>query len=568
MYIKLALIKEKKVMKNKFYFFDSEALKYFQKRIFFSITIFVFVFFIAFYRITDIMILSKSSDSKINFEQIIDRGSIYDRNGNLLSSTIKSHSLSVNPNNLNNFSDKIVLAEKLSTILFKPKDEILNSLNKKNNFVWLKRNISPKEHQAIIDLGEVALRTEHLSSEEKRRIYPYKNVASHVLGYTDTESYGLAGIERGLDKKLSNGEDIHLTIDINLQHSVRKELFNTIEKFSADSGIALIIDITNGEILSMNSIPDFDPNDRKTINQKNTFNRTIEANYEMGSVFKPITVAMGVDKGIIDSNMLFDVTKPIKGIQDFHPFKGSLNIKDCIVKSSNICTAKISKKIGSKNQKAFFNKIGFNKKLEFEILEAANPLGNKNNWGEIETMTIGFGHGFAITPLHLVSAYATLINDGYKIKPTLIRKTFNQTNTKVIKTETSKYITKLLRSVVIETEYTGPRVKVEGYEIGGKTGTAELIDKYGKYQKDKNMTSFVGVFPVSNPKYAVLAMIENPKKIEEENFSITGATVAAPLVKNIILRMIEILGIPKPQQKELLKADTTIDYDLVNNATF
>ena len=291
--------------------------------------------------------------------------------------------------------------------------------NQNNKFVWLKRNISPREHQNIMDLGEIGLKI----SKEKKRIYPYGNISSHVVGYTDIDGKGLSGIERGLDESLRKGVDVNLSIDINLQQAVRKELKKIIDKFSAESGMAIVIDITNGEIISLNSFPDFNPNNNKTFKKNNLFNRVIQGNYEMGSMFKPLTIAMGIDKEIINSEMTFDVSKPIKGIEDFHPFKGFYGVKDIIVNSSNIGTAKIASMIGKKNQIEFFSKIGFDDKINFEIKEAALPLGNKNNWGNLETMTIGFGYGFAVTPLHLVSAYSSLINDGNKTNPTLLKNT-------------------------------------------------------------------------------------------------------------------------------------------------
>lgn len=183
-------------------------------------------------------------------------------------------------------------------------------------------------------------------------------------------------------------------------------------------------------------------------------------------------------------------------------------------------------------------------------------------------MTIGYGHGFMVTPLHLISAYASLINDGKRLNPTFLKDNIEINKTQIIKHETSDYFIKLLRAVVLETEYTGPRVKIEGYEIGGKTGTAELINESGLYQKDMNLTSFIGVFPTSKPKYIVLAMVENPKKIKEENNNITGASVAAPLVKSIISRMIEILSIPRSNSIEILKADISPEYIKNHNVTF
>ena len=556
-------------MSKKYYIFDSDALINFHKRIFFSVIIFLFVFLVAFYRIADVMLLEKSINISNDTKQITERGNIYDRNGNLLSTTINSYSLSVNPKSLKN---KNLISEKLSLIISRPNEEIFNLLNEKKTFVWLKRNISPKEHQAIIDLGEVSLKTEHTKEEEIKRIYPHGNISSHVVGYVDIDGNGLAGIERGLNETLSKGKDVYLSIDIRLQSAFREELKKTIDKFSADSGSIVAIDITTGEIIALSSFPDFDPNNRKTFTENNKLNRIIGGNYEMGSTFKPITVAMGIDMNIINSETSFDVSKPIKRgkitINDFNPHNGFFTSKEIVVNSSNIGAAKIANKIGKKNQINFFKKIGFYEKIELEIIESVKPYTNPNHWGEIETMTIGYGHGFMVTPLHLISAYASLINDGKRLNPTFLKDNIEINKTQIIKHETSDYFIKLLRAVVLETEYTGPRVKIEGYEIGGKTGTAELINESGLYQKDMNLTSFIGVFPTSKPKYIVLAMVENPKKIKEENNNITGASVAAPLVKSIISRMIEILSIPRSNSIEILKADISPEYIKNHNATF
>ena len=563
-------------MKKKFYFFDSDALKNFHKRIFFSITIFCIVYVIAFYRIIDVTLLDKSINNNTQVDPIYERGNIYDRNGNLLSSSIQSFSLSVKPKNIKN---KNKLAEKLYPIIGIPKKEIIKLFNKKSNFVWIKRNISPQEHQSIINLGEVVLQTKHKEHEEIKRIYPYGNTGSHILGYTSISNIenkkieilkGKSGIERGLNNILEKGHNVNLSIDINLQQAVRNELNEIISKFSADSGFTIIMDVTNGEIIAMNSLPDFDPNNRKTFKNENLFNRPLEGNYEMGSVIKPITIAMAIDKEIISPETSFDVSKSISGIEDFEPYNGSYNVKEIIVNSSNIGTAQIANKIGKENQKEFFNKIDFNKKIDLEIKETAMPLGNINNWGKHETMRIGYGYAYSITPLHLVSAYATLVNGGKKINPTLLLNGNREISdiSQIIKTKTSSYFNKLLRAVILETKITGKKVKIDGYEIGGKTGTANLLNKYGVYQKGRNLTSFIAVFPISKPKYVILASIENPKKNEEMNYRLTGATVAAPLVKNIILKMIEILNISAPNMKEILKANISSIYINKNNATF
>ena len=265
-----------------------------------------------------------------------DRGKIYDRNGNLLSTNIITYSLYVNSKKIKN---KLDLSNKLSNIIKIDSKIIYKKLNSNKKFVYLKRNISPKEHQRIINLGEISLQTQ----TEKKRIYPFKNSSSHFVGYVDIDNNGRAGAEAGLDDVLKSGQDIYLTLNINLQNALRSELIKTIDKFSAESGTIITVDIENSEILSLNNYPDFDPNivSKSTLNQR--LNRALQSNYEMGSTFKPITIAMGIDNNLISKDMKFDVSNPIKNtIRDWEPCKCELNIKDIIVKSSNIGTAKIA----------------------------------------------------------------------------------------------------------------------------------------------------------------------------------------------------------------------------------
>ena len=541
-------------IKSKFLIFDSDALKNFHKRIFFSIIVFSCFYFLAIFRIADIMIFTPNivSFNKISIE--VDRGKILDRNGTLLSANINGYSLYVDPIKIKN---KLYLSKQLSNILTIDYNIIYKKLLLDKEFVYLKRNISPKEYQKVIKLGEINLKTH----PAKIRVYPHKNSASHIVGYVDIDNKGQAGIENAYDNILSSGIDIFLSIDINLQNAVRNELKKIVDKFSADSGIAIIFNIKNGQLLSLNNYPDFNPNNINLFNNENFKNMAFQSNYEMGSTFKPLTIAMGIEYKIIKKEMSFDVSKPIKNkIHDYHPFKGSLNIKEIIVKSSNIGTAKIAKKIGKEKQIDFFKKIGFFDRIESNFKEAALPLGNQNNWGELETMTIGYGHGFAITPMHLALAYMAVLNDGKKIKAKfLLNESDHKTNT-IISKSTSNYIKELLRAVVNETEYTGPRVKIDGYDVGGKTGTAELIKANGVYDKNANRTLFVGSFPMFDPKFLIVTVINNPKKIKSENNNITGASVNAPLVKNIILRIIEIFNIPQLSSQQILKAAITNNY--------
>ena len=544
-------------MSTKLKIFDSDALINFHKRIFFSIIVFSCFYFIAVFRITDIMVINSNN---IELTQSIlekNRGKIYDRNGYLLSTNIKNYSLFANTLKINKKNE---LSQKLSLILNLDNKLILNKLKTKKKFVYLKRNISPKEHKKIIELGEINIQTH----KEIKRVYPFQNTASHFIGYVDIDNIGKAGIERSFNESLSNGKDIITSIDIHLQNAIQIELKKTIEKFKAESGTSIVMNIKNGEILALNNFPDFDPNNLNKANSNQLLNRALQSNYEMGSTFKPITVAMGIDDNSIYKDNIFDVSKPINNISDYHPFDGFLGIKGIIVKSSNIGTAKIAKKIGKQKQIKFFKKIGFFEPVKINLAEAAMPLGNKNNWGEIETMTIGFGHGFAITPMHLAVAYSSILNEGNKIDPKITLDINNYAKKRIIKKETSNYMFDILRAVITDTKYTGPRVSIEGYDIGGKTGTAELIDEFGKYDKNSNRTLFVGAFPMQNPRFLVLTIIDNPKKIKEENYSTTGATVNAPLVKNIILRMIEIMNIPRILNNNILNIATSINYNKKN----
>ena len=335
-------------MKKNFILFDSDSLKDFHKRIFLSMLLFLFVYVVAIYRITDVMILSNSEKNFHIIENVLERGKIFDRNGNLLASTIISNSLSTNPNKLKN---KSKLAKDLSEIFDIDEKKILKNLKKDKSFVWIKRNITPKEHKQLIDLGEINL----VIHQEKKRIYPYSNTASHLVGYVNIDGIGNGGIERSFEERLNKSENIYLTIDINLQQAVKEELEKTIKMFRAESGLAIILDLSNGHIISSVSYPDFNPNNRSTYKENNLINRVIQSNYEMGSTFKPITVAMGYDNDLIFPNMKFDIKESINGISDYLEYEndGIYDVEKIIVKSSNIGTAKIASIIGKQNQKDY-----------------------------------------------------------------------------------------------------------------------------------------------------------------------------------------------------------------------
>ena len=546
-------------MVKKFKLFDSDSLKLLHSRVLFSIIIFIFVYSISIYRISSIMLFPEIIENNVKTKKETLRGDIYDRNGNILATSIKSRSISINPTKIKN---KKKLNMQLASILKLDSEELNKKLSSKKNFVWLKRNITPKEYQNIVNLGEINIK----SHNEFKRVYPYKNIPSHIVGHVNVDQKGQNGIERFFNDQLSLSQNIFLSLDINLQQLVRQDLLETINHYNAESGLAVVIEIESGQILSSVSLPDYNPQNKNSYKEKNLINRVFQSNFEMGSTFKPITATMGFDIGVIDHEMTFNVTKKFLNINDHNKYKGNgiYDVEKIIVESSNIGTAQIATIIGKENQKKFFEKIGFNDRVKIENKETANPLGNKNNWGPIETATIGFGHGFSVTPLHLIKAYATLSNNGYEVFPTLQLKKEKTNKTILQNSQSSQFFLNLLESVVLKTEYTGPRVNVEGYQIGGKTGTSELLKPKGGYYKDRNMTSFIGVFPVSTPKYVIYTAIEYPKKKEGTNQRMTGARVNAPLVKEIIINIINLFNIPKDTHEEHLKADTNFLYRMFN----
>ncbi len=548
-------------MVSKLKLFDSDSLKLVHRRVFFSITVFIFIFLISIYRISSIMLFPDVSEVKYNITKKDIRGNVYDRNGNILATSIKSKSISINPTKIKN---KKELSISLAKILNLDYQSIEKKLLQKNKFVWIKRGITPKEYQEIINLGEINIQ----SHSEFKRIYPYKNVSSHIVGHVDVDQIGQNGIERYYEDILSKSKDVFISLDINFQQIVRENLMKSINFYKAESGLAIVMDIKTGQILSSVSLPDYNPQDKSTYFENNLFNRVLQSNFEMGSTFKPITATMGFDLDIIDPSMTFDVKKRYLNISDHNEFKGNgiYDIEKIIVESSNIGIAQIASKIGKSNQTLFFDKIGFNKRIEIENKEAEIPLGNKNNWGPLETATIGFGHGYSITPLHLVKAYGTLSNNGIEVNPTFKLKNLSKNINILNKEASSKFFLKLLHSVVEKTEYTGPRVKIEGYGIGGKTGTSELLNPKGGYYKDRNMTSFIGVFPIKKPRYVIYTAIEYPKKQKGSNQKMTGARVNAPLVREIIITIINLFNIPKNKDYEYLKADTNFLYKYFNAA--
>ena len=483
------------------------------------------------------------------------RADIIDRNGDLLATSIIKDDLVVKPRLIRE-NRKKTIAKKISKIL--PEltfEDILQKLESKKSFVYLKRSISPKKYNEIMKIGEPNI----FSVKRFVRYYPHQKHASHILGAVNIDNQGIKGIESKFDKTLKNNNfaknnKLQLSIDINLQKNLDEHLSQTIKKHRAEGGAGIILDVKSSEILAMNSLPQYNPNQINKMNKKTEFNNATLGVYELGSLLKPLTGAIALDKNILTEDTIYDASKPlIEGkfkIHDYRAKERKLKFSECILYSSNICFAQVGLDIGEKNMKKYYEKMKLTSKPEIELPEIAEPI-LPNVWRKTNLMTMSYGHGIAISPLQYVNAINSVINGGKFRYSTLIKNNNYDDNllSEVVSEDTSKRIRKLLREVVKNKEGSGDNAEIEGYSIAGKTGTA-IKNERNRYKKDENITSFVGFFPSYEPKYLVFVMIDNPKPTKETSYFITGGTVAAPTVKKIINEMIPRLRVEPEMKKE------------------
>lgn len=480
------------------------------------------------------------------------RNNILDRNGRIIATDISTVSLYANIRLLENpFKTAKSLSETLKGSDF---EYIYNKLKtgqkRKSKNVLLYRHLTPKQQVSIKNLGIASM----IFDKDLKRVYPDGKLFSHLIGYTDIDRNGISGIESEFNGDLSTtieegGQDVRLTIDTAVQGILYKELQHGMKKFKAKSVAGIVLDTNNSEILGMVSLPDFNPNRPYLSKDYEKFNRTSYGVYEMGSIFKLYTMAMGLDTNKIKLSDKYDVSEPIKydrfTIRDMHFTKKMMSVEEILTHSSNIGTAKIIQDIGYDIQKDYFKKWGLLDKIDMPYPSLGKPL-YPNVWVDIQSMTISFGHGIAVTALHVAPSIASLVNGGYYNPPKITIEGANlETNNKhnrsnrVISKKTSDTMRSLMRKVV--KEGTGWRANLYGYEVGGKTGTAEIV-KDGKYVKDKTRTVFVSAFPMSNPKYVVLVIAEEPNasEIGRQN---TGGSVSAPIVARIISNIAPLLNV-------------------------
>ena len=463
-----------------------------------------------------IIYLSLSPDKNfflenINQDFVKERRDIVDRNGIIIARNIGIYSAGIRPQ-LAKDKGKLLLNLRLIFPELES-NKIKNKLNN-NKFFYLKRRLTEEEKTNLWLLGNKAI----VFEKKKFRIYPQKNLFSHVLGQIDDNNIGISGIEKFFDQDLKNKElvnfSLDLTLDSNLQYLIRKELINAQADFNAVGSAALLMDVDNGEILSLVSLPDYDLNKRFSINEDIYTNKITKGVYELGSVFKTFTLAAALESNVINSNTMFkNLDKKIfcagREISEHDELPQNLSAEQILIRSSNIGAIRIAQMVGIKKYKDFLNSLELFKKIDFDFEEIGTPLPFR--WGKCKLATSSFGHGVTTTPLQLARAYAILGNGGYKIQPTILRKKLNPPEQKIqiISSETSDTINSILRKVVANKEGTANFANIKGYEVGGKTGSA-LKSSDGIYTK-KKFNTFVSLFPTSRPKYVLLVILDEPK---------------------------------------------------------
>lgn len=478
------------------------------------------------------------------------RADILDRNGVILARSLKTSSLYADPLVIGKNAE-VVARDLVKIFPEMTYGEVLKKLQEKRRFVWIRRNMTPDDQYKILQIGHPGLSFK----EEQRRIYPQGALASHMVGYTSVDDHGLGGLEAGFDKLLMEGDEpLVTTIDVRVQHALRREVANAVKKFSGIAGAGVVMDVNNGEIIAATSLPDFDPHKVNEKDKDALFNRLTLGIFEPGSTFKIFTTAAVIENAGAGMDTMYDAREPIKisrfRISDYHPEKRVLSLPEVFMHSSNIGSVRMEQEMGKESFLNFIRDLGLLKKPEIEIPEVGAP--SLPDTSDIRMMTASFGHGISVSPLQLVTASSSIMNGGILVKPTLVldkaAKGKDQKSVRVVSEKTAHRMRQLMRLVV--TDGTGGKAEVEGYNVAGKTGTADK-NEGGRYEKNKRRSSFLGFFPAENPRYAVYVMVDEPKGIKESYGYATAGWVAAPAVSNVIKSIVAIEGI-KPQENDEL----------------
>ena len=476
---------------------------------------------------------------KTDFE--LARKNIIDRHGNILATGLPTVDLSVNPAMVKGNKQQIAanIVKALPDLSY---DDVLRKLNSSGTFKYIKRNLTPAERNRVNWLGYYFLS----ETPGEKRVYPQRNLFSHLIGSVDIDGKGVAGLEKAYNTALGS-QDIVLSVDMAVQESARTALEKGIEKFKAVGGAAVVMDVNTAEVLAMVSLPDYTPNLSLKLTPEQQFNKASLGVYEFGSVFKLFNTAMALDYKDITPWDVFDTSEPIKigrkNITDYRGQERPLMVPEVLMHSSNIGTVQIAQKSGYKKQQEFLSRFGFHKALPIVLPERSGVLmpPRDKKWADITSANVAFGYGLSVSPLHLIAGVSALVNGGYYHVPTFLKDgNKGKPDIQVISPKTSEQIRPMMWAVVNwDLKKNHPVAK---YAVGGKTGTANLIEN-GKYVQGKSRTTFVGVFPMNAPKYAVLVVLEDPKRIKETwNFNTAGWN-AKPVALEIIAGIAPHLGV-------------------------
>ena len=473
------------------------------------------------------------------------RADIVDRNGVLLASNLPTHALYVEPGKIFDREEVLAALGRLFPDLDLARTAALMASGRKT--ALLRHNLTPEQAHAINRLGVPGLWLER----QEQRFYPQGRLFAHAVGFTDVDNRGLAGVEKAVDTELRRRAEDHqgplaLSLDIRVQHVLAEALAKTMTAHRARGAAGMVMDVESGELLALVSLPSFDPKGPGKSSADALFNRATLGTYELGSTFKPFTIAMALDQGVAGIEDSYDATEPIRVsrylIRDHRPENRWLTVPEILVHSSNIGAARLAVDVGAERQRAFLDALGMFERMPVESSERGWPIVPRR-WSKHTTMTVGFGHGLAVTPLHLIASYAALANGGIAVTPTLLKQEpeARPAQRRVMSTETSAVMRMLLYAVVAEG--TGKKAAVPGYLVGGKTGTAEKAVG-GRYKRDSMITNFVGLFPIDRPRYAVLTLMDEPKGTEETFGFATAGWTAAPVAGTVIERIAPFLGVP------------------------
>ena len=513
--------------------------------------------------VISIRLIVVASSEFVNYRKSSARTNVHrldvtDRNNNLLAVNLPGASLYANPRKV--LDPESAVKKLLMVVPELDSQKILKKLqNNKKSFVWIKRDITPQEHEKIYNLGMPGFGFER----EQKRIYTYGNLLSHVIGYVGRDLEGLAGLEKYFDKFLTGrqetedrsdfGNNLQLSIDVRIQNILSEEIDKNIKKFSAKGAAGIVVDPNNGEILALVSKPDFDPHHAGSAKPNQLFNMATQGVYEMGSGMKALTIAVGLDTSSTSITDAYDLTyMKVSGkvVKDSHPIKGWHSVPYIFLKSSNIGVGQIMLEIGKSDLQRYLRELGLLDKLNIELPERGRPLFPVfSRWTDLSLITMSYGYALSESPLHFIQAMMPIVNGGILYPVTLLKRNKDKPliGKRVFKESTSIAMRKLMRLVV--TDGTGSKAKVKGYYVGGKTGTAEVAHA-GKYDKNRRISSFFGIIPACDPKYMVYIMYNEPNGIKETYGFAGGGWVGAPTVGAVFKRMASLYGMEKLDEND------------------